>query len=216
MCSGIVALRVELCNDKKNKNNKIDMKKNFLKNIKDDLLYLLVQENLYLSTAINIYSKDKTEKQETKVSFNTMIQSLQSELEEILNININKLFPNKNIGVDKKRLEDNLKYKFNLCLNGLVYYKRIKNDIDNLLDNKIILLTNDILSQEEITILQDCNMCLNEILFYSEKQLEDTVHDYKEIFYKDCILKILSVIKSDINEIICDEYYVVKNKTVKI
>jgi len=145
MCSGIVALRVELCNDKKNKNNKIDMKKNFLKNIKDDLLYLLVQENLYLSTAINIYSKDKTEKQETKVSFNTMIQSLQSELEEILNININKLFPNKNIGVDKKRLEDNLKYKFNLCLNGLVYYKRIKNDIDNLLDNKIILLTNDIL-----------------------------------------------------------------------
>lgn len=192
-CSSIVSMLVEFFNKKRDISNKLQIKYSVLDMLKNDLLYLLTQECKYLSYYLVIENQRK-KSNIIKTSAREIIEKIIKNL-SLINDTIQKEFQEHTNHINLEWLKNNQEKNETLYNYILPYYKRVKADINNFLSNQILLLTQNILSKDEIDFLKTCEIIIDDIIHYSESECREFLIEVKEDFYKEYIYNLLSFLR---------------------
>lgn len=204
LCSAIVSMLVEFFNEKRDISNKLQIKCSVFDMLKNDLIYLLTQECKYSSYYLVIENQRK-KSNIIKISAGEIIEKIIKNL-ILINDTIQKEFQEHTIHINSEWLKNNQEKDKTLYYCTLPYYKRVKVDINNILSNQILLLTQNTLSKDEIDFLKTCEFIIDDIIQFSESESRELLIEIKEAFYKESINKLLALLQHN-NEVISTILY---------
>ena len=204
LCSAIVSILVEYFNEKRDISNKLQIKYSVFDMLKNDLIYLLTQECKYSSYYLVIENQSK-KSNIIKISAGEIIEKIIKNL-SLINDTIQKEFQEHTIHINSEWLKNNQEKDKTLYYYILPYYRRVKADINNILSNQILLLTQNTLSKDEIDFLKTCEFIIDDIIQFSESESRELLIEVKEAFYKESINKLLALLQHN-NEVISTILY---------
>ena len=140
-----------------------------------------------------------------KISAGEIIEKIIKNL-SLINDTIQKEFQEHTIHINSEWLKNNQEKDKTLYYYILPYYRRVKADINNILSNQILLLTQNTLSKDEIDFLKTCEFIIDDIIQFSESESRELLIEVKEAFYKESINKLLALLQHN-NEVISTILY---------
>lgn len=202
LCSAVVSYIFEISNNKRDEKLKREQQKYILSSAKDSLLWLFsleyknLSEYLTLSDATNKFKTDKKELEVEKV-----LNEVSNYLSQITN-NASICFQFTNV-IDSNYLtrikrRDDLAFK-----NNLPYYERLNKELLKINGDSNYYYTTGIFTKEQLKIIQDIQIDIDPIIYYSNENNLDILFEFKEIFITNISkhLSLFNIKESD--KIVC-------------
>lgn len=182
LCSCIVSLALELCNDNQNKQKILAQRNYVLYNVKESIQSLITYESKYLLKYINA-DKQGIKMQQCKSTVANAVDKIIFYLDEIEQLLIKQNSPDylKTIGVNYWFIQKNREK----CMfdNSTPEYKRLLSSLTLLLSNKDLYRIEELFGDEELNIINDYKVLLEVAICYIEsKDLELTVESRQSLF----------------------------------
>lgn len=181
LCSAVVSYIIEISNNKRDENLKQKQQEYILSSIKDSLLWLFSLEYKNLSeylTLSNTTNKYKTNKKELEVE--EALNEVSNYLKQITN-NATICFLYTNV-IDSNYLtrikrRDDLAFK-----NNLPCYEKLNKELLKIIEDSNYYYTTEIFTKEQLKIIQDIQIDIDQIIYYSNENNLDILFEFKEIF----------------------------------
>ncbi len=202
LCSAVVSYIIEISNNKRDEKLKQEQQKYILSSVKDSLLWLFSLEYKNLSEYLilgDTTNKYKTNKKELKVE--EALNEVSNYLKEITN-NATICFLYTNV-IDSNYLtrikrRDDLAFK-----NNLPYYERLNKELLKINGDSNYYYTTGIFTKEQLKIIQDIQIDIDQIIYYSNENNLDILFEFKEMFITNISkhLNLFNIKESD--KIVC-------------
>ena len=202
LCSAVVSYIIEISNNKRDEKLKQEQQKYILSSAKDSLLWLFSLEYKNLSeylTLSDTTNKFKTNKTELEVK--EILNEVSNYLSQITN-NASICFQFTNV-IDSNYLtrikrRDDLAFK-----NNLPYYEKLNKELLKIIEDSNYYYTTEIFTKEQLKIIQDIQIDIDPIIYYSNENNLDILFEFKEIFITNISkhLNLFNIKESD--KIVC-------------
>ena len=202
LCSAVVSYIIEISNNKRDEKLKQEQQKYILSSAKDSLLWLFSLEYKNLSeylTLSDTTNKFKTNKKELEVK--ETLNEVSNYLSQITN-NASICFQFTNV-IDSNYLtrikrRDDLAFK-----NNLPYYEKLNKELLKIIEDSNYYYTTEIFTKEQLKIIQDIQIDIDPIIYYSNENNLDILFEFKEIFITNISkhLNLFNIKESD--KIVC-------------
>lgn len=205
LCSSIVALIVEINNDKRNKilydqnekeyNNRILEQRNFIFSGINSEIKQLFRYEVYNFSSFICLGSTTTKLKKEDMSIKNIIKKLAKYCENIKEINDVDFPINKIVKINFENRKDLFS-----CSSSLRHYKRILDSISVITSNKDIYYINKIIDTPEFSIIKDIVYILEDIVRFSISSDRYEVIAYKQTFFESLtnILDIIGIKESEI------------------
>ena len=210
LCSAVVSYIIEISNNKRDEKLKQEQQKYILSSAKDSLLWLFSLEYKNLSeylTLSDTTNKFKTNKTELEVK--EILNEVNNYLSQITN-NASICFQFTNV-IDSNYLtrikrRDDLAFK-----NNLPYYEKLNRELLKINEDSNYYYTTEIFTKEQLKIIQDIQIDIDQIIYYSNENNLDILFEFKEMFITNISkhLNLFNIKESD--KIVCYDI-VITNK----
>ena len=202
LCSAVVSYIIEISNNKRDEKLKQEQQKYILSSAKDSLLWLFSLEYKNLSeylTLSDTTNKFKTNKTELEVK--EILNEVSNYLSQITN-NASICFQFTNV-IDSNYLtrikrRDDLAFK-----NNLPYYEKLNKELLKINEDSNYYYTTEIFTKEQLKIIQDIQIDIDQIIYYSNENNLDILFEFKEMFITNISkhLNLFNIKESD--KIVC-------------
>lgn len=182
LCSSIVPMILEVCNDKRNK-EKINQQRNVaLNSLKDNIFSLLHNESYNISYFLNQFN-DNAKIKRKEMDIKSLSIKLSLQITEIKSYLTENFFERKIIDEKHLIISNNIdKY---LCSNALANYERIQSSLYELVANKYTYFKDEIFTEDEFALLNYFDSYMRDIANESKNKDVMMLLEDKELFYKD-------------------------------